>query len=141
MGFDVFGIEPENENGEYFRNNIWWWPRLWDFCCHITPEISEEDRNAGHHNDGLVINGEKHSSMIRNLKNAVGEKEKYSDWIEQTDEIYSGKSHWSMMIVESIAGQNAEVDVRPNKCRYPFDWQNVEEFLEFIKNNKGFKIC
>jgi hypothetical protein len=25
MGFDLYGVEPANKTGEYFRNNSWYW--------------------------------------------------------------------------------------------------------------------
>ena len=86
MGFDLFGIEPRNRKGEYFRNNIWWWPRLWDFCCDITPEISKYERNSGHHNGGLVISDEKHRALIENLRQALNDRDKFNKWIRKSDE-------------------------------------------------------
>jgi hypothetical protein len=74
MGFDLFGIEPRNRKGEYFRNNIWWWPRLWDFCCDITPEISENERKSGYYNSGLVISEKKHRALIKNLQQALNDR-------------------------------------------------------------------
>ena len=41
MGMDVYGKEPKNETGEYFRSNVWWWRRLWDFVCDIDKLFSE----------------------------------------------------------------------------------------------------
>jgi hypothetical protein len=39
MGFDVIGNDPTSEDGRYFRNNVWWWRRLVDFCFIIAPKI------------------------------------------------------------------------------------------------------
>ena len=38
MGMDVYGIAPTSERGEYFRNNVWWWRPLWDYCCEVDSE-------------------------------------------------------------------------------------------------------
>jgi hypothetical protein len=51
MGMDVMGKNPTDEKGEYFRNNIWWWHPLWDYCSAIAPEICDQVENA-HSNDG-----------------------------------------------------------------------------------------
>ena len=41
MGFDVSGIKPTSEKGEYFRNNIWWWGGLWNFSRLVFEEMGE----------------------------------------------------------------------------------------------------
>ena len=68
MGMDVYGKEPKNETGEYFRSNVWWWRRLWDFIFdidklfseHFKVErlISEDLYQSGHCNDGAGLNSE-----------------------------------------------------------------------------------
>ena len=141
MGFDLFGIEPRNKKGEYFRNNIWWWPLLWDFCCHITPEISENERNSGHHNSGMVISDRKHQALIKNLKQALRNKGKFNEWIRHSEEYYQNIGHWSDNIFGVLNGLDNKAKVIPKGPRYYFDWSNVEEFLEFLTNNEGFQIC
>jgi hypothetical protein len=42
MGMDVFGVNPKNEKGEYFRNNVWWWRPLAEFVCEKYPDIAEK---------------------------------------------------------------------------------------------------
>jgi len=51
MGMDVYGLKPKNPKGEYFRNNVWWWHPLWDYCCQTCPEITLRVTN-GHDNSG-----------------------------------------------------------------------------------------
>lgn len=68
MGMDVYGNQPKNEAGEYFRNNVWWWRRLWDFIFdidklfseHFKVErlISEDLYQSGHCNDGVGLDTE-----------------------------------------------------------------------------------
>ena len=65
MGMDVYGLEPRKEKGEYFRNNVWWWRRLWAFVASIDEMyseekntnrlISEEMYHSGHCNDGVGL--------------------------------------------------------------------------------------
>ena len=48
MGFDVFAINEEQENN-YFRNNVWWWRPLWNLCYRvkaITEEKYENDKET-----------------------------------------------------------------------------------------------
>ena len=65
MGMDVFGNEPKNKTGKSFRNNVWWWRRLWAFVASIDEMyseekntnrlISEEMYQSGHCNDGVGL--------------------------------------------------------------------------------------
>ena len=138
MGFDVFGIRPRSEAGQYFRNNIWWWRRLWDFCVHVTPEFTEDDANQGHWNNGHVIEGEKHASLVRNLEKALQDKGRYQAWIADSEQRYLRNSQAVRL---RIRGSKATEYPDFNTCNHPFAWANVEEFLEFLKANAGFQIC
>ena len=54
MGMDVFGKSPTSKKGEYFRNNVWWWHPLWEYCLtqhgDICAKVTEGHYNSG---DGL----------------------------------------------------------------------------------------
>lgn len=51
MGMDVYGNAPTSEKGEYFRNNVWWWHPLWDYCLEVHGDIAGKVQH-GHFNDG-----------------------------------------------------------------------------------------
>ncbi len=51
MGMDVYGKKPKTQKGEYFRNNVWYWHPLWDYCQYVSPEIATKV-NYPHSNDG-----------------------------------------------------------------------------------------
>lgn len=51
MGMDVFGKNPTNEVGKYFRRNVWGWRPLWDYALDMHHEIAGVVRN-GHSNSG-----------------------------------------------------------------------------------------
>lgn len=70
MGMDVIGNNPKSQTGEYFRNNVWWWRPLWDYCC----EVSEEARSVkyGHSNDGDGLDAEKAKALAKILINEIG---------------------------------------------------------------------
>lgn len=56
MGMDVYGKSPANERGEYFRNNVWWWRPLWDYCESVAPDLCGNVN--GHYNDGDGLEAE-----------------------------------------------------------------------------------
>ncbi len=51
MGMDVYGRAPKSDTGKYFRNNVWWWHPLWDYCCRVAPVLTVEVQ-AAHTNEG-----------------------------------------------------------------------------------------
>ena len=56
---DVYGKEPKNKNGEYFRNNIWYWRPLWDYCCDVAGDVIDDDlATYGHTNDGQGLDAD-----------------------------------------------------------------------------------
>lgn len=154
MGMDVYGINPklksepptidweskpsqeetdayfearekwELENpGSYFRNNIWWWHPLWDFVCISCGDfMTEEDAEHGHHNGGHEIDEEKAEQIVERLTFLlkIGGVKKYEE---------ERQAH-----LEALP----EDDFNRN---YPFSVENVEEFVEFVKDSGGFQIC
>ena len=54
MGMDVYGKNPTSDKGQYFRNNVWWWHPLWEYCQElhgsICGQVQDGHSNAG---DGL----------------------------------------------------------------------------------------
>ena len=51
MGMDVYGVNPTSEKGSYFRNNVWWWHPLWEYCQDLHADLCDKVEN-GHLNDG-----------------------------------------------------------------------------------------
>jgi hypothetical protein len=48
---DVIGLAPKSKTGEYFRNNVWWWRPLWEYCLSVDPTL-EFRVPYGQSNDG-----------------------------------------------------------------------------------------
>lgn len=62
MGMDVYGENPKNEKGEYFRNNVWWWRPLADFVCNNYDDIAQHCEHW-HSNDGDGLDAEKSQEL------------------------------------------------------------------------------
>jgi len=132
MGFDLIGLEPKNEKGDYFRNNIWWWKRLWWFNCEVCKDIlNENDMAGGYFNNGHIITKEKAAGISERLETALNNKEQYEGLVKRSEDLYLEMEN---KIAESFGQKPAK------KCSYPFDWGNVEDFYEFVKNSGGFQI-
>ena len=50
MGMDVYGRNPDSEEGKYFCANVWWWHPLWSYCCDVSTVARTV--KCGHSNDG-----------------------------------------------------------------------------------------
>lgn len=62
MGMDVYGDNPTSEKGSYFRNNVWWWRPLWDYCLELHDDIANKVQ-YGHSNDGDGLDAY-HASLL-----------------------------------------------------------------------------
>ena len=57
MGFDIYGADPVTEEGKYFRNNVWWWRPLANYCLEVAPDATAACTHW-HSNDGAGLSAE-----------------------------------------------------------------------------------
>jgi len=171
MGMDVIGTNPTTETGEYFRNNVWWWRPLWNYCCEIAPDICE--KVSGHTNDGDGLNAEQAIALANMLYTELWEgrtavwKKTYDEWRSnlprencticnatgiRSDSI--GVEHgWPLKElqpeVQILTGRthgscNACFGIGTTEnwaASYPFSVENVANFAQFCSESGGFSIC
>jgi hypothetical protein len=154
MGFNVSGKEPSSEAGEYFRNNVWWWHPLWDYCCSVAPDICDKVEYA-HSNDGDGLGKRDSTRLAKVLKAEVSsgrtrvyQELREADLNSMPDEpcqICAGTGKRSEP-PESGAGDipcngcAAKGTVRPWATHYPFSVENVQRFILFLEGCGGFTI-
>ena len=125
--------EREEENpGIYFRNNVWWWRRLWQFTCMECDDIlNHEDIQGGDNNSGHIITEGKASAVAKRLQERVDdgtaakfEKEvtKYQESVEKDDNGWPKEDNDFM-------------------ANYPFSIGNLQHFIAFCSESGGFEIC
>lgn len=130
MGFDIYGKSPINSQGEYFRNNIWWWRRLWDYVCNLCPElISEKEAENGHYNSGQHFSKETAIKISNKITESIKNKQAYE---------YKKKIDLLILSAKKQNKQNPK-DHDYNED-YPFTITNLKEFAKFCKNSGGFNI-
>jgi hypothetical protein len=161
MGMDVYGREPISEVGSYFRNNVWWWRPLWNYCITQYPELTEEVADNGHTNSGDGLDAKNAYELGKRLQEDIDsgivaqyEKE-YKEHIESLpfiDCTYcngTGKRLWA----PNSLGNDTDKDILSecNSCHgngqvkefasnYPFSVENVQEFSKFLVCSGGFNI-
>lgn len=152
MGFDLHGIDPVTKEGEYFRNNCWWWRPLWQYVCANCKDIlTPKQIQSGEYNDGVLIEEEQCIKIADRLDALVkkGKTEAYAkDYVkfqkELPDEpcdICKGKGIRNDNFVKGKCNAcDGTGKKRPWVCSYPFSVENVKEFSEFIRDSGGFEI-
>jgi hypothetical protein len=156
MGMDVYGIKPTSEKGEYFRNNVWWWHPLWDYCCTVDKTLADKVPE-GHSNSGDGLDAIAARQLAFKLQHKIdtGQAKEYVDQYEterknlpKQDCKYcdeNGERQWSQQNGETItktcnACQGTK-KVDPWDAHYPMDLQNIQDFTNFLMDCGGFQIC
>lgn len=154
MGMDVFGQSPISERGEYFRNSIWWWHPLWEYCERLAPDLIPHD-NPGHYNDGWGLDGSASLALAERLDAALA-----SGAVEQYAKDYTrflAALPDEPCTICAGTGKRAEpphTGPGPLPCNgcegsgrrphfathYLFSPQNVREFEAFLRDCGGFNI-
>jgi len=152
MGFDIIGKKARNRKGEYFRSNGWWWRPLWKYAYEACNDIlTEKDLENGGFNDGHFIDSDKATRIAVRLEHLLnqGEVKKYAEERQgkldnMPDEVCDfchGTGERNDIAPKQKCNRcKGQGKARPWICYYPFDEENVKEFIEFCKNSGGFEI-
>ena len=69
MGFDLYGMNAEAEEGDYYRANVWYWRPLWQYVTVACDDIlTGRDMEKGEFNDGHKISKTKANRIASRLK-------------------------------------------------------------------------
>lgn len=168
---DVYGKAPKSERGEYFRNNVWWWRPLWQYCETVAPNLTNKVDGHSNSGDGLGADGAEELSRILKISLSDGTCEAYETQYRKelselpnetcnlctgtgirTDEV--GKEHGmdEKVLSDDLASVLGRTTGWCNGCdgngwkpnwatHYPFSTENVKEFAEFLAESGGFEIC
>ena len=158
----------EEENpGVYFRNNVWWWRPLAELIHDKCGEfLSEKQRRSLQHNDGTTYTKQQAIKIANKLSDLI--KSGYCDdlqkSIEKNSKIareHNKKMQARLKEVQDAVKRNFPDDnfvprdyPEPYKTQwnevyatkswddsYPFDVENVKEFIKFARYSGGFRIC
>jgi len=166
MGFDLYGNKPENEKGDYFRNNVWWWRRLAEYVCEHTGVVDTVDKEKWQYNDGHEVSKEEANQIANQLEYLInsGHVQKYAEQVKQEIEVAEATNKKVQKLFEELEKKVEEAtgkkelapaeypkefkdqwdrtyELRDSRENYPFNIGNVKEFIEFCRNSNGFRIC
>ena len=150
MGMDVYGNKPKSEKGDYFRNNVWWWRPLWNYCATSAPElIDKETYVSGTYNDGKGLNAMKAAKLGVKLLTLIEDgscatyKRERDLWLEALEDDNccvcnnNNRGHKKKEGCFACKGKGTKDNWHKS---YPFDVKNVEEFAKFLIDSGGFEI-
>jgi hypothetical protein len=156
MGMDVFGLDAKNDEGKYFRANVWYWHPLWDCLHNLHPKLCEKVQNP-HDNSGDGLNAKDSLALSKLLKkdldNGVIDKYIKDYYIEisqfpMDDCTYcenTGNRSWpnpdGTTTVKQCNVCNGTLKVASFATHYHMDLDLMKEFQVFLENCGGFKIC
>ena len=164
MGFDLYGNNKGNSTGEYFRNNVWWWRRLADYVCEHTKVVDEKDFEKWQYNDGHQVSKEEAEQIANQLEHLIstGHAQKYAEQVQKEIEVATATNEQVEKMFEDIHRAVAVAtgkelvpneypkefkeqwdktyELRDSRASYPFNINNVKEFIQFCRNSNGFRI-
>lgn len=145
----------ERDNpGYYFRNNVWYWRPLWQYICNICDDIvTLEDAQAGNYNDYHLISKGKAKRIARRLEKSMknGDLEK---WEDGRKEHLDSLGNVPCEICDATGYRTMDDSNTPTICNackgkkekphfdttYPWDRENLKDFIEFCYDSGGFRI-
>jgi len=141
--------------GIYFRNNVWWWRPLWNYCAFIDDYyhngklISQEIHSSGHHNDGAGLESQEAAllgvSLMSSLEDGTFDSfnKEYQRKLNELPDDDCGRcnnnnrGHHKKKDCQGCDGKGTKPSM--GKC-YPFAKENVERFAQFCIESGGFEI-
>lgn len=165
MGFDLMGVNPVSEKGDYFRSNVWWWRAIWGYVSEIGSDIlTVEELDGGQYNDGTKIDIVKAKTIGNIIKDeyesgALKEYEdKYMAFLDKLPleecELCEGsgtriwnkngkrkKLNCNVCNTEGTKERGLPIGKVKNwSCNYPFSAEVTKEFGQFCEESGGFEI-
>ena len=148
--FDLQDKYQQDNQGTYFRNNVWWWRPLWQFVCEQCQDfLTVADMNGGNSNDGYRITKTKSIKIAKKLSKVLAGTFVNQQLQEQMDAIH--KEVNKNRVGNSIVPANYPKpyykkwkklqDAHNWDGDYPFDKENIENFAKFCRDSGGFEIC
>jgi len=157
--------EYQQQEGTYFRNNVWWWRPLAEYIIDHTKCVDEKDRDEWHSNGGHEVDEQQANAIADQLEHLLktGHVETFAhDYEQERKECaeYNDKVDVLFQRLREKVKKETGKDLAPadypkadhdewerlykklkHTANYPFTVDNVKEFISFARNSGGFRIC
>ena len=167
MGFDLYGQEPKNKFGEYFRQNVWGWRPIWEYVCtHHADSLDQKTLEMGNYNEGHIVSKQQATTLankihvdlqdgtvsdfVKMVEDSVKKAKEHNEKLEFHFELLkqeaieiSGNSNIAPVnYPNGLDGQwKFLMSLRDRKENYPTRIDDILAFQLFCKYSGGFSIC
>lgn len=138
MGYDLYGLNPRNPAGEYFRSNIWTWPMFHSLIAE-TQVLGEEALEAICFNDAYEITNSEAIAIgmaINDIINGTEDEAVYA--AINPSEAANMMANVGNELAAMLSGQGVKVERGSDEfVNKPY----IEEFIKFCLASGGFEVC
>lgn len=150
MGMDVFGNAPTAPEGEYFRNNIWWWGPLAQYVTATFPKETAQCEQW-FTNDGDGLDREASEALAEKLAEALSSGD-VAEFDAQGHAHVAANPNEPCLLCRGEGIRLAAGGGGTEQCfvcegtgrverHFCFSVENVAEFQQFLAHCGGFSIC
>lgn len=131
MGMDVFGRNPKNSDGEYFRANVWSWRPIHSLICHIAKDLfDEETLESMAFNDGAGLETQEECDLLA---------DRFNMWLENNvDGVVIEQSAVRVDDCGRFLGRDSS---DPGRSPYQTSDDHIKSFVAFLRGCGGFRVC
>lgn len=133
MGMDVYGRNPSEDAGTYFRSSIWYWPSILSVIA-STKVLDDDTIIAMSYNDGAgpgALDAERLADALDALVEGMSD-----DTILPTGGKYdnTGTAGFANILRQLLPMNDAESEVH-------ITVGDIRQFAEFSRYSGGFSVC
>jgi hypothetical protein len=137
MGYDLYGMNPRNPAGEYFRSSIWTWPMFHSLIAE-TQVLGEEALESICYNDGYEISNQEAIAIGNGISAIINNADNDAIYAPvNANESSIRMANMGNQLAEMLTGQGVDViksgDEFVNK---PY----IQEFVDFCLASGGFNV-
>jgi hypothetical protein len=152
--------------GIYFRNNVWWWRPLANFIIEKCDWLTTEQKERLHDNSGFEFSQHEAMTIADTLQKKVDDgtaharEEVSKKEMKVAEEWNAGLQKQQEALGEEARKETGNKNIVPRdypkhlykkwddlqgqtdyKAHYPFREANVKEFICFLRECGGFRVC
>ena len=132
MGFDLFGVKPRNDSGQYFRASIWSWPGI-HMLIEDTGVLNDEELEAIGYNDGYFIPDGKALLIAERMEKLIADAPEGASYVNPNSKL----AQMGEALINAFVGQGVTVERGDSQF---VDIGYVKTFIDFARNSGGFEV-
>lgn len=151
MGMDVYGLNPNGDEGDYFRANVWSWRpihSMMELANRMAGEtlFDKETLDSMEHNDGAGLKTQGECEFLAQLLQQLATPQNLSDagFVVDGEGIHYPIWDKKKDLVTDNTGTLKKAEEVDNldeyKSAYGTTFAHVKQFITFLRNCGGFEV-